>query len=278
MLAGGGALALLSLLLSACLFMPGKFTSALDVRKDGRFSFSYAGQIYFLPLSRMAQDAGQASQTFKPSPCHVGDDQSVERRCTDKEVAEQRSEWERNRASEAERKTQEAKSAAMFLGGIDPSDPRSGQELAERLRHQAGWRKVDYLGDGLFDVDYYVSGRLDHDFSFPIVERFPMANAFVQIVLRQDGAVRVDAPGYGGGSGAPFGALMGMAATAGAKAGNAGAPAPTIDGRFTLTTDGEILANNTTDGPQPDATGKRLDWTVGAAGAATPAALLRLSR
>jgi len=32
--------AALSMLLAACILMPGKFTSSLDLRKDGRFTFA----------------------------------------------------------------------------------------------------------------------------------------------------------------------------------------------------------------------------------------------
>ena len=41
-----------SLLLSGCFVSPGSFTSAIDLRKDGRFSYSYSGEIYLIGLSK----------------------------------------------------------------------------------------------------------------------------------------------------------------------------------------------------------------------------------
>ena len=278
-IAGGVVLAALSLLLAACLLMPGKFAADLDIRKDGRFNFHYAGEMYFLPLSKQAEEDDKA---FEPAPCY-NDDQTKERPCTSEELASQKSDWEQEQANAAERRKQEAKSAAAFLGGIDPEDPRGAEELAKRLRHQAGWHKVIYKGNGLFDVDFALAGRLDRDFTFPTMERFPMANAFVQLSLRQDGTVRVDAPGFGpASSGSPFDGMMRMAAMgggAGDKDGKADtAPTPVIDGTFTITTDSEILANNTDEGPQTAATGKQLQWKVTPRSTAAPMALFRLTR
>lgn len=273
---GAAVLVALSLLLSACLLMPGKFTSDLDIRKDGRFSFRYTGEMYFLPLNEMA-GKDQADRRFEPSPCYKDDGTMEERACTSDEIARQKEDWQSEQARAAENRKQEAKSAAAFLGGIDPSDPRSAEELARRLRAQAGWRKVVYKGDGLFDVDFAISGRLDHDFVFPTMERFPMANAFVQLSLRQDGTVRIDAPGYGPSpGGTPFGGMMQMAAAAD-KDGSSKAPStPAIDGSFTISTDGRILANNTEEGPQADAAGQRLKWTVSPRSGSAPMALIRL--
>ena len=43
--------ATLSLLLTGCFIMPGKFTSDLVLTTDNRFSFTYEGEIVFLPLA-----------------------------------------------------------------------------------------------------------------------------------------------------------------------------------------------------------------------------------
>jgi hypothetical protein len=45
----------------------------------------------------------------------------------------------------------------------------------------------------------------------------------------------------------------------------------------TLTTDGEIPANNTDEGPQADPAGKTLVWTISKRTAAAPTALIRLA-
>lgn len=266
---------LLALLLAACMLAPGKFVSTLDIRKDGGFAFAYTGEIHMLALSKLAEM--DANKPFAPSACYA-DGTGEERQCDAKELADQKSAWEEERKNSAERRKRDAESMKGLLGGIDPTDPRAAEEMAQRLRRQAGWKKVVYKGDGLFDVDFAIAGRLDHDFAFPTIERFPMANAFVQIALRQDGTARVDTPGFApAAGGAPLGAMMqGMAGLGAGK--DAPAGMPLVDGTFTLRTDGAVLANNTDEGPQPDAAGQRLAWTVNLRSTAAPMALIRLTK
>ena len=258
----------LSLMLAACILMPGKFGSAMDVRKDGRFSFQYSGEIVLLPLADKKPEAANAE--FVPSPCYE-DDSGNERACTKDEVAEQKAQSERERESKAKNDSEMAK---MFLGGIDPSDKKSAEELANRLRRQAGWRKVIYKGDGVYEVDVLIAGRLDHDFVFPTIEGFPMANAFVQASLRNDGTLRIEAPGYGpSAAGIPMGGMM----QAAAMGGDGKTPKlPEIDGTFTLRTDAQILANNTDEGPTADPAGQALNWIINSRTPSPPTVLLRL--
>jgi hypothetical protein len=54
------------------------------------------------------------------------------------------------------------------------------------------------------------------------------------------------------------------------------AGAPDIEGTFAVVTDGEILANNTDEGPAADPRGKKLVWQVDRATATPPTALIRL--
>lgn len=270
--------ATMSLVLSACLLAPGKFVSSLDLRKDGRFSFSYSGQISMLGLSKLAS-MGQADQTaFKPEKCFK-DDGSTERTCTRGELDEQKANWEQGRKDAADKAKRDAEQAKALFGGIDPTSPKAAEEMAERLRKQAGWNSVVYKGDGLFEVDFAISGRLDHDFAFPTIERFPMANAFVVINRRADGSVRVDAPGFGPSAGSGN-AMSGIAAMAAMDKGKDGdkIPLPEMDGTFTITTDGLILANNTDDGPKPSSAGQMLGWTVNPRTAAAPTALVMLGK
>jgi hypothetical protein len=293
--------ALACLALTGCFLQPGKFDSTLDLRKDGSFGFSYKGQIYLLALSKIADMASKAegASEFTAETCY--DDDLDERTCTAEELAEQKSAWE---SAQQSKKQEDAKNAGMMrgmLGGIDPADPEAAKELAERLRHQAGWRAVTYVGDGLFEVDFALSSKATHDFVFPTIERFPMANAFVMANRRADGTVRIDAPGFSAqGAGNPMQALM-----AGAMGGGASSPAggvsdaeatseavrkgdlspadavalaaPEIDGTFRIVTDGEILANNTDDGPQASPRGKTLQWRVTKRTQVAPLALVRLA-
>lgn len=266
----GLAAAGMLLVLAGCLLMPGKFTSSLDLRRDGTFAFAYAGEIHVLALSDLARQ----NQTFRPHPCY-NDDGMEERPCTKAETAQQKKDWDEAQARGADKRKRDADSMKAFLGGIDPGDPKAAEELAQRLRRQAGWKNVVSRGNGRFDVEFAIAGRLDHDFAFPTIERFPYANAFVQIAVRNDGTVRVDAPGFGppGGSEALGGMMMGGATGMG---GEDAPDMPRIDGAFTIRTDGAILANNTDEGPRPDASGQKLDWRILPQGAAAPMALVRL--
>jgi len=283
-----GMAVVLAVLLSACLLSPGKFTSRLDLRRDGSFSYSYTGEIFLLGLSKLAEmGQTEGKKAFEPSPCQ--NDSMEDRKCTADELAGQKRTWQEEQSAAAEKAKRDAEQMKAFMGGIDPSNPQAAQELAARLRRQAGWRSVVYKGDGLYMVDFAVTGRIDRDFTFPTIERFPMANAFVQVTRRNDGTVRMDAPGFAPSSGgSPFtqmfsGGLMGggmMSDETGGKDGKAKAapPAlPVMEGQFTLTTDGEILANNTDEGPQADPAGKRLQWLVSPRTAAAPTALVRLA-
>jgi hypothetical protein len=238
-----------TLLLSGCFVSPGTFTSAIDLRKDGRFSYSYSGEIYMLGLSKLAEMSRKSKwdEPFKAERCTNDDAEMTERACTTEELNKQKADWEENRTAEVEREQRDAQMMKAVFGGIDPNNPKAAEELAERLRKQAGWRSVEYKGDGLFVVDFAVSGRLDHDFQFPTMERFPMTNAFVVLNKRADGTVRMDAPAFGqptqGNPMASFGQLAAMGALFGAeKAGkNKDTPqVPELNGTLVLTTDGTI--------------------------------------
>ena len=274
--ATGAVLAILGLAVGGCLLTPGNFTSALDLRRDGRFSFSYSGEIRMLALTELAERGNAEDEAeFTPSPCQ--DDAMKERPCSAAELSGQEAEWQERRKAAATRTAKEREQLKTLLGGIDPASPEAAEELGARLRRQAGWKSVVYKGNGLFVVDYAISGRLDHDFAFPSIERFPLASAFVQLTRRADGSVRIDAPAYGPGPGAgtPFAALMATAASGG-ESSTKQFTGPALDGTFALTTDGPVLANNTDDGPRPDPAGQRLEWKVNARTPAPPTALVRL--
>lgn len=308
-----GAVVALALTLSACLLTPGKFVSVLDIRKDGQFSFSYKGEVSLYGIAQLAV-MNKREETFKESPCFdyeasadaaakaaeaaaaaaateatepgkkgaepVMEDDTFadpkERPCTAKEVAEQKTDWELSRKEAAERQKKDIDEMKAMLGGLDPTDPKSIEEFAARLRRQAGWKLVAYKGNGLFDVDYAIAGRADHDFIFPIIEKFPTTNTFVQVLRRNDGTIRIDAPGFNAGStGNPMAQAMGMGAMSALSKKDMPKP-PEMDGTFTITTSGQILANNTEEGPKADPAGQKLVWSVSVRTTAAPTALIRL--
>jgi hypothetical protein len=271
--------AVASLALSACILSPGTFDATLDLRRDGRFTFSYNGQIYLLALSKLADmsSKAEAAEEFVPTACW--DDDFNERECTEEEIAEQRSTWEAGAEQRRARAEEDAAAMRQMFGGIDPADPKAAEELAARLRRQEGWKRVDYRGDGLFEVEFSLSGTLGHDFVFPTFERFPLTNTFVVANVRQGRVVRIEAPGFATQGGAnPFQSMLAGMAAAGATttAGAAMPQLPETEGTFRIVTDGQILANNTDEGPRSATEGQVLEWTVNKRTETAPMALIQL--
>lgn len=251
-----------SLVLTGCLLTPGAFTSELHLMQDGTFSYSYDGEIQMLALSKLAQMADQP-EAFE---AECWDEEYETRECTPAEVNEQRVEWDANASEREAESKREAEHMKALLGGIDPSNPKAAQELAEKLERQRGWEKVAYVGDGLFEVDFRIDGRTTHDFVFPVIEKMPMGNMFVTVVLRDEGQIRVDAPGFAAqGGGNPMqGMMSGMAGLAQLSEGNGEDVGKVVvpGGTFTIVTDGRILANNTDEGPTANARGQALMWQI----------------
>ena len=273
-----------ALVLTGCIISPGQFNSTFEIRRDGTFTYSYNGQIYLLALSKLAEmsAADTSNEEFVESPCYDENSEDYEERpCTEEEIAEQRDTWEAQVQYRKESAEREAEQMRQFLGGIDPSDPQAAEELAERLRRQEGWKRVEYKGDGLFEVEFSLTSRMGHDFIFPTLERFPMTNNFVVANVRQGNVVRIEAPGFAAqGNANPLGGMTtGMSAiyaAAAAEGGQTPPDFPEMDGTFRIVTDGQILANNTDEGPTAGAGGQILEWKVNARTPAPPMALIQL--
>lgn len=285
-------LALLApLLLASCFFAPGKFTSDMRVGADRSFEFAYRGEIVFITdpnkLNGGAADVGDLAEQKcwgaipdskgVVAPLPAGESPK-ERDCTPGEIAQQKK-W---REESAERQKLEAKRMAQLIG-FDPSDEASMREFTAQLEKHAGWRSVRHKGGGVFEVDYRVTGALDRDFVFPVFPRVSAIFPMVVARVRADGAVQVSAPAFAGLAGNTMtgGSLIGMMGMDGLRPGGKTAlPAP--DGTFTITTDAEILTNNTEDGPRDgprDGAGAQtLSWRVTGASQTAPEALLRPRR
>lgn len=295
-IAAAGLTIVLCAALAACFFLPGKFAETLDVRKDGRFSYSYKGEIVVLGLTKlmgMASSAGKSiMEEFTPEPCY-SKKTGRKRPCTTAELDKQKTDWDAGAEARVAATKQRDSQMIEMMGGLDPNDPKSGEELAVRLRKQAGWKTVVYKGDGVYEVDFQVSGQLAYDFSFPTIEKLPAVLPFLAINVRGDRSVRISSPLMDQANGAGANAMrlgaLGAIATADRPAkeadgdeapvaGKTTPPFPIMDGTFTLTTDAEVLANNTEDGPQSDGTGKRLVWKLNVRNATPPTALLQLAR
>lgn len=270
----------LALLLTGCFLSPGKFESSLDLRKDGRFTFSYQGEIYMLGLTRLAEMGASASnQEFVEIGCYE-EETYAERACTDAEIEQQRADWEAGQIAKKDEDERNMKMFGAMFGGLDPSDPKTAEDLAKRLSRQKGWNKVVYKGDGLYEVDFSISSTMTHDFAFPTIEGFVMSNGFVNAAVRSENAVRIDAPAFStqaSSTGAPSGNMLQMAALVGEeKSGKSAPKIPELGGTFTITTDGAILANNTDEGPVAVPGGQQLRWDVTTRTTAAPMALIRL--
>ncbi|WP_421854448.1 hypothetical protein [Novosphingobium sp.] len=288
-----GAVAAL-LVLAGCMVLPGRFASDIALRRDGTFTFHYKGEIILAALaqgSKSAKAEAVPAEPFEQQPCT--DPKTDETHdCSAAEIAQQRAKWndeqKERKAAKAQEDAQNRKMMQAFMGGIDPDDPKAAEAFAQRLARQQGYTSVVSKGAGKFEVDFTETGRLDHDFTFPTIERLPMVIPFVSVIRRADGSVRVDAPAFSTaaanpvmpGLGAMAGAMGGLktADTPGAKPGAGGQPI--AEGTFTLRTDGQILANNTDEGPQAEtASGlSRLDWKVDARTASAPTALIKLGK
>ena len=252
------------LLLTGCLWGPGKFGSDLALRKDGTFVLDYRGEIVLQtpPDAAVEPWSDSMARCTEESP---GEDDTT-RPCTKAEVAQQKNEHEQRAKSKREESEQMAK---MFgIGGLDDESCRA---FAAKLGKYAGYRSVTYRGKGMFEVDYHFEGSARQDFIFPALPDNDFLIPFIAIRRRADGSVLVTAPAFTGGSG-PMGVRAGAAAASEMKNG----PVSRAQGRFTIVTDGEILTNNSEDGPMPNAQGRQLRWEVGATSAKIPEALIRL--
>lgn len=240
------------LLLTGCFLSPGKFDAAITVNRDGTYSFRYTGEL-------VVADMSGPERTFEPQPCY--DEETYEdRECTEADLEQQRREFD----------DMVAQDKAMGTGFSGPGGQLASDEgiaeLVEKLKKQHGWIEAEYLGDRVIRVDYAVSGRLDQPVAFPVIEGQPTILSFLTITRRKDGAVKISAPGFSNGEDA--------AEMAAGQAGGGGKQVP-AQGRFTVTTDGEILTNNTEDGPTNEGVRSVLTWEVTPVSDNAPEALIQ---
>lgn len=235
-----GAIAAL-LALSACLVTPGKFESALDIRADRQFTFTYKGEILASDMKGLQSGpGGPADEAAPPTK------DSAYSNIAFGDAADE-----------------------PFDAIVPRGDGAQMQAIATALSKEKGFRSARYMGKHRFEIDYAISGRLTHGFLFPFNSDAKIVLPFVAVELRGDDRVRVKAPGY---SNSFDQSTPPMAQGPGDEAAKA------LDGVFTLTTDAEIVSQNQEDGAQSTAQGKRIVWKVTPLTSEAPTATLRVSR
>jgi hypothetical protein len=278
------------LLLTSCLWGPGKFNSDLTLRKDGTFTLDYRGEIVLqLPqdvgnvepwrgdMAHCYVNAGNADSATKVTVHSVDSagkpvsETPKERPCTPAEVAQLKSGYEKRMAEEAQRKHKQAEQAAAMFG-LPGLDDASNRAFAAKLTKYAGWRSVTYRGNGVFEVDYHFVGSDRQDFVFPALPDNDLLLPFLAMRRRADGSVLVTAPALTGGAGP----LMERMAAAGAPGDTKTDMVSHAQGRFTVVTDGEILTNNSEDGPAAHPVGHQLHWDIDSTSKKIPETLVRL--
>lgn len=234
---------LLPLVLTACLFLPGKFESTLDIRADRSFTFTYKGEV-------LAADLDGMGDMFKGSGSSDATDEAKDDADAPADPAETAKQAAEDARKAAEKK---AKKEADY------------REMAIQLAKEAGYRSVEYRGEGVFYVDYAISGVLTHNFVYPYDLDTAMIFPWVSVELRGKDNVRVKAPGFAKQENA---ASMGMGSPSGAES--------KLDGSFTLTTDAEVLSQNDESGGT-SAGGKRVfKWRITPRNEDAPMAVLKV--
>lgn len=231
----------LSLALTGCLLTPGKFTAKLTINADRSFAFSYVGEV--IAIDPAADLPRSGDDDPEPDPSFYDDGAPTFQRI------------------------------ARRIGfQDDPADAERDRKLAaiaEALRKEAGYRTVEYVGDGMFRIDYAVTGRLTHNFIYPFNIDAQAIVPFVAVELRANGTVRVRAPAFGDEAAFNPGAQAGLG---GGKKG-----ASKADGVFTLDTDAEIVSQNSEEAAVVAGNRRSVAWTVTPITKAAPMAVLKLA-
>ncbi len=232
------ALVLLApLVLASCLFVPGKFDSALTIHRDRSFTFTYKGEVVTLDLKGLGGDfmkiaeeeGGKKGKNGSADPTKV-------------------------KAAEQAKRDEEYR------------------KLAVELAKEAGYRSVEYRGNGIFYVDFALSGVLDHAFVYPYNQDGEIILPWIAIELRGKDAVRVKAQGFARQKSEAAGlGSMGAGLSEGAEA------ADRMEGSFTLTTDAEIISQNNEAGAETVGSDKVIRWTVDTRTKDAPMAALRVA-
>ena len=110
------------LLLTGCLWGPGKFASDLAIRKDGSFTLDYRGEL----VLQLPPDA--RPEPWKAEMAHCSSDDGADRACTAGEIADQKKKHEESAA----RKLKDSEDMAKAFG-LPGLDDQSNRAFADKL-------------------------------------------------------------------------------------------------------------------------------------------------
>lgn len=233
-------------LLASCLLVPTKFASTLDIGADRSFAFTYVGEVQLLKTGK---------PDFSDEGADIPGDDGIGQ------------DWDDD--GEPRLRPVAAQSGEILSDDTADEETRL-KRLAETLSREYGFRSVRYVGSRTLAIDYRISGRLDHSFVFPFNPDGEAVVPFLAVELRGKDRVRVKAPGFANDSNA-------ASSMGGIGSADEASPGARLDGRFTLTTNAEIISQNQEDGSEATADGKRrIVWTVTPDTRDAPMAVLRV--
>ena len=238
--------------LTSCLLTPGKFVSTLRVDADRRFTFTYTGEVIAIDLgnefAKGMKDAPAPDQGTDPTA--ADDDDPVLQKI----------------AAQKRAVPNDAKPTKPLQPDAKAANDAKNRAIATALAREAGYRKVTYLGEGKFSIDYAISGTLDRGFVWPYNLDAEIVFPFVVLEVRGNSTIRIKAPGFANQNDA----AKGMAGLDGA-----GKAPSQLDGSFTLDTDAEIVSQNNEDGAVTTGARKIVTWKATPTSKDAPSAVLR---
>jgi hypothetical protein len=248
-------LLLLPLVLTACLFLPGKFESTMTIHADRSFTFTYKGEVLAADLDGQMGDLMKMGEASKSEGA---DDSMLEANATEAV----------DNATDAEAVPTPEEEAAKAKEEADKKAKKEAEyrEIAEQLAKEAGYKTVEYRGNGVFYVDYAISGVLTHSFVYPYDVDTAMIFPWLSVELRGKDTLKVKAPGFAK-QDSSMGGMSGMAGS-GAES--------KADGTFTLITDAEVISQNDETGSETSGATKTYRWKITPRTSDAPMAVLKV--
>lgn len=268
----------MTFLLSACLVTPGKFVSTLDIRADRSFTFTYKGEVLVFDIGNEMKGLGDTNSDSGDDDGAQSFDGEPSESSLFRQIAMQNSKIPAGNAGPANNATgsnadedfsdvAQGTDAGNASGGMLNAETSKAkmEAIAEALSKERGYRSVKYVGGNKFEIDYAITGTLDHGFVYPFNIDAEIVFPFIAIEMRGADKLRVKAPGFANDEGKSSGM------------GDAKKTREAVDGTFTLTTTAEIVSQNQEDGPTTLPDGRRqIMWRVTPLTKDAPTAVLKV--